>query len=142
MGVDSVCVRCARGHDFRMIALRGQRQTTVACVCVCVCVATGLGLEVWKDDRLRWKSESDLEAASTPAPGPGKARARSGALRAADGSVAARVLGVVPLRVILLVAYLLVLDIAVMASFARVSELSRLCDKNLQAAAAHADVLP
>ncbi len=91
----------------------------------------GLGLEVSLDDRLRWKSEErDVETAS---PQPGAAAAGRQAVRrikALAKDVARQgASGAVSLRVGLLIAYLVVLHIAVMISFTKSNE-SRLlsCD--------------
>ncbi len=104
---------------------------------------------MWKDDRLRWKTGgSDVEASSSGGSG-GAAKAPRAASKlagvAAAGAMggAARVLGVVPLRVLLLGAYLTVLHIAVMVSFTRTSDLSKLCaDKVLPGGETQARVLP
>jgi hypothetical protein len=91
----------------------------------------GLGLEVSLDDRLRWKTEErDMEAGS---PQPGAAAAGGQAVRrfkALAKDVASKgVSGAVSLRVGLLVAYLVVLHIAVMISYTKSND-SRLlsCD--------------
>jgi hypothetical protein len=79
---------------------------------------------VVKDDRLRWMSEGDVESAPTA---PRLAKARASAASAAN-SAAAKVLGVVPLRVWLIVAYLSLLHIAVMISFTRSHDINKLCE--------------
>ncbi|GFH19345.1 predicted protein, partial [Haematococcus lacustris] len=97
-------------------------------------VLAGLGLELWKDDRLRWKSEADMEAAPAVVR-PVKARGAAAATGSAQAA-AAKVLGVVPLRVWLIAGYLSLLHIAVMVSFTRTRDVSQLCvcdDKGLLA---------
>jgi hypothetical protein len=87
-------------------------------------ICTGLGLELWKDDRLRWKSEApDPEANAsggavpTAVSRPGRSsRVVPGPGGSTSSSTAARVLGVIPLRVWLIVLYLSILHIAVMVS--------------------------
>ncbi|KAJ9533328.1 hypothetical protein QJQ45_026436, partial [Haematococcus lacustris] len=88
-------------------------------------VLAGLGLELWKDDRLRWKSEADMEAAPAVVR-PVKARGAAAATGSAQAA-AAKVLGVVPLRVWLIAGYLSLLHIAVMVSFTRTRDVSQLC---------------
>jgi hypothetical protein len=89
----------------------------------------GLGLELWKDDRLRWKSEApDPEAAGsagavpTSVTRPGRSRVVPGPSSSSSSSAAAKVLGVIPLRVWLIVAYLSILHIAVMVSIRRCAQ--------------------
>lgn len=93
-------------------------------------VLAGLGLEVALDDRLKWKSEgSDLESASpVPQSGGGQAVRKIKAL--AKDVAKQGVNGTVSLRVGLLIAYLVVLHIAVMISYTKSND-SRLlsCEK-------------
>lgn len=80
----------------------------------------GLGLELWKDDRLRWKSGSPDPEAGTSGASPTVVSRPGRVPRVVPGpggsasSTAAKVLGVIPLRVWLIVIYLSVLHIAVM----------------------------
>ena len=116
---------------------------------------TGLGLEVWKDDSLRFKASAtspstDVEAGSTPQrpAGPKPRRTAGATLSSLSGpatSAAGRVLGVLPLRVWLIGAYLLLLHVAVMISFTSRGDISKLCacGTPVGVAVAHGDkILP
>lgn len=95
---------------------------------------------MWKDDRLRWKSGGDEEAG---APAAAARPAPRGPRAALTQSTAAKALGIVPLRVWLLVAYLSLLHIVVMVSFTRHHDINALCERNVPVASMHGDkVLP
>jgi hypothetical protein len=82
---------------------------------------------MWKDDRLRWKSgNSNTSSGDVETPVKHSSSKPRGAASTGT-SAAARALGVVPLRVWLIIAYLSVLHIAVMVSFTRGNDLSKLC---------------
>lgn len=92
------------------------------------CSLAGLGLEIWKDDSLRWKTAGAAGDVETATAAPPVSRV-SPALRATGGALAAsgrRLVGHVPVRIWLLVAYLSLLHIVVMVSFTHTSEFSKL----------------
>ncbi len=99
---------------------------------------------MWKDDRLRWKSE-DVEAPAQTVPRP-KALAdkdKGGRRAGGGGGAGGGPMGHVSVRVWLLVAYLLVLHVAVMVSFTRETpDLAKLCSSEVVKAMAEHKVLP